>query len=239
MTIATVSGIPIRLHGSFLALWAALGLYALVAGGPFAGVMAFVLGAGLLLSVCLHELGHAMAAKRFGIETAHITMYPFGGVAAIKDMPDDPDQEMIIALAGPAVNFVLVAVFGLAWGVVGGRFLVAMIGMNLMMGLFNLIPAFPMDGGRVLRALLARRMGWVPASMLAIRIGRGFAWAFLGLGLVLFHPGLLMIGAFLHVALNTEKQRLVHMVWERKRTGRDQWSSSSPWGRAFGRLRLR
>jgi len=239
MTIATVSGIPIRLHWSFLALWAGLGLYALSAGGFASLVMAFVLGVGLLLSVCLHELGHAMAAKRFGIETAHITMYPFGGVAAIKGMPEDPDQELVIALAGPAVNFVLVAAFGLAWGAFGGRFLVAMIGVNLMMGLFNLIPALPMDGGRVLRALLARRMGWVPASMLAIRIGRGFAWAFLVLGVAFFHPGLFMIGGFLHVALNAEKQRLVHMVWERKCSGNDDWSSRSPWGRAFGRLRLR
>jgi Zn-dependent protease len=239
MTVATVSGIPIRLHWSFLALWAALAAYALSVGGAGALAMSLVLGLGLLGSVCLHELGHAMAAKQYGIDTAHITMYPFGGVAAIKGMPDDPDQELVIALAGPAVNFALVAVFGLLWSIVGGRLVVAMIAVNLMMGLFNLIPAFPMDGGRVLRALLARRMGWVPASMLAIRIGRGFAWAFLGLGLVFFHPGLLMVGAFLHVALNAEKQRLVHLVWERKRSGKDNWTSKTRWGRGFSRLRLR
>jgi len=240
MKVATVSDIPIRLHWSFLALWAGFALYALSIGGLQALMMSGVVGVGLLLSVCLHELGHAMAAKRYGIDTAHITMYPFGGVAAIKDMPEEPDQELVIALAGPAVNFALVAVFGLAFAVFGSRFLVAMIGLNLVMGLFNLIPAFPMDGGRVLRALLAKRMGWVPASMLAIRIGRAFAWLFIVGGIALFHPGLVMIGAFLHFTLNAEKQRLVHMVWERKRYGNDDWSSRSPWGRAgFSRLRLR
>ncbi len=239
MKIATVADIPINLHWSFLAMWAAFALYAASVGGGMAFVMSGVVGVGLLLSVCLHELGHALAAKQYGIETAHITMYPFGGVAAIKDMPEDPDQELIIALAGPAVNFAIVAGLGLFYPLLGGRFLVAMIALNLMMGLFNLIPAFPMDGGRVLRALLARRMGWVPASMLAIRIGRGFAWLFLFLGVVLYHPGLLMIGAFLHVTLNAEKQRLVHMVWERKRYGNDDWASKAPWGRAFSALRLR
>ena len=240
MQFASVSGIPIRMHWSFLAMWAAFAVYAFSVGGGPALLMSGVLGVGLLISVVLHELGHALAAQRYGIGTVHITMYPFGGVAAIKDMPEDPDQELVIALAGPAVNFALVAVFGWAWALFGGRILIAMIGLNLVMGLFNLIPAFPMDGGRVLRALLAKRMGWVPASMLAIRIGRGFAWLFILAGVLFFHPGLVMVGAFLHFTLNSEKQRLVHMVWERKRYGNDDWTSKSPWGRAgFTGLRLR
>src|SRR5690606_17521885 len=134
-------------------------------------------------------------------------------------------------LAGPAVNFALAAAFGLLWSVSGGFLLSALIGMNLVMGLFNLIPAFPMDGGRVLRALLARRLGFVPASLLAIRIGRVFAWGFLAAGLILPHMGLLLVSAFLHLALSGEKQNILRVIWERQRTGRTDWRDPRPWGR--------
>lgn len=230
MDIAKIAGIPIRLHWSFLALLAAFGLYAGVTNGIPGLIATAIVSVGLFTSVVLHELGHAIAARRYGIGTAHITLYPFGGVAAIEDMPEEPTEELVIALAGPAVNFALVAVFGLVWSITGGYVLVAMITMNLAMGLFNLIPAFPMDGGRVLRALLARRMGYVPASMLSIRIGRAFAWIFLLVGVVLPHPGLLLVGAFLHLALSSEKKRLVEMIWERQRQGSTNWRDPRPWG---------
>lgn len=230
MKIAEVTGIPLRLHWSFLALLAGFGLWAVATNG-LAGLLATaVVSVGLFGSVVLHELGHALAARRYGIGTAHITLYPFGGVAAIEEMPEDPVEELVIALAGPAVNFALVAAFGLLWGVFGGTLLTTLIGMNLIMGLFNLIPAFPMDGGRVLRALLARRMGFVPASLMAIRVGRAFAWVFLGAGVLLPHPGLFLVGGFLHVALTSERQRLMQMIWERQQQGRTDWDSPSPWG---------
>lgn len=239
MHLTKIAGIPLRLHWSFLALVGGFAAWALYRGGPEALVATGLLSAGLFGSVVLHELGHALAARRYGIGTAHITLYPFGGIAAIADQPEDPAEELVIALAGPAVNFALVAVFGLLWSAFGGFLLTALIGMNLVMGLFNLIPAFPMDGGRVLRALLAQRMGFVPASLLAIRVGRVFAWGFLAAGLLLPHMGMLLVAAFLHFALSAEKQQLLRVIWERKRTGRTDWGDPRPWGatRSFYRPR--
>lgn len=217
--VTTVVGIPIRLHWSFWALVAGLLGWSAwnfgVAGLIGVGLMSI----GLFTSVILHELGHALAARQYGIDTAHITLYPFGGVAAIERMPEEPDQEIAIALAGPAVNFALAAVGGWAWLLTDHPLALGFVVTNVGMGLFNLVPAFPMDGGRVLRAVLARHMGFLPASKLAVKIGRGFAWAFLVLAVVLKNPNLLLVGAFLHVALNSERERLVAMHWERT-TGR-------------------
>lgn len=232
MHLTKIAGIPLRLHWSFLALVAGFAVYALLRGGPGALFATGLLSAGLFGSVVLHELGHALAARRYGIETAHITLYPFGGIAAIQGQPEDPAEEVVIAIAGPAVNFALAALFGLLWAMSGGLLLTALIGMNLVMGLFNLIPAFPMDGGRVLRALLARRMGFVPASLLAIRIGRVFAWGFLAAGLLLPHVGLLLVAAFLHFALAAEKQQILRVIWERQRSGRTDWRDPRPFGQS-------
>ena len=145
MEIASAFGIPIRLHWSFLAVLAGI----LVWAGPGAWIGTLGLTIGLFGSVLLHELGHALAARYYGIETAHITLYPFGGVAAITQMPRNPLQ------AG------LFVVFGALYLTLGSWVAGGLAMMNLAMGLFNLIPAFPMDGGRVLRALLATRMGWM------------------------------------------------------------------------------
>lgn len=217
--VLSLSGIPIRLHWSFSLLilaMLAMGGYQFGWPGVLAGGIA---GVGLSVSVVLHELGHALAARRFGIETAHITLYPFGGIAAIERMPEEPDQEIVIALAGPAVNFVLAAVAGWIWLLTDQPASLIFVASNVLMGLFNLIPAFPMDGGRVLRAVLAKSMGFIPASRLAVRIGRGFAWVFIVLALPLRSFNLALVGVFLHVALNSEKERLVAMNWERT-TGR-------------------
>lgn len=208
MHVFSLVGIPVRLHWSFLAIAAGLVGWALVGSGPFLAAQAFLLGTALFGSVVLHELGHALAARRYGIETAHITLYPFGGVAAIHRMPDNPREELVIALAGPAVNFVLVAALGIVSSVLHVPWLAPIIGVNLAMGVFNLIPAFPMDGGRVLRALLVQRMGWFRATKTAIFVGRGFAWAFLLIGVFKFIPSLVMIAVFLHVALAAETRRL-------------------------------
>lgn len=230
MRIAVIAGIPIRLHVSFLALIGAFLVWAAVTKGMIGLLLTAAVSLGLFGSVVLHELGHAMAARRYGIGTAHITLYPFGGIAAIEDMPEEPVEELVIALAGPAVNFALAALFAWAFALTGWPIAGILIAMNLVMGLFNLIPAFPMDGGRVLRALLATRMGWVPASHLSIKVGRAFAWIFLVGGIAFSHLGLVLVGAFLHVALNAEKQRLVHMVWERQRYGQTDWRNPKPWG---------
>lgn len=231
MHLATPFGIPVRLHWSFFLLVAGL----LAWGGWMAGLAgAFVVGVtcvGLCASVILHELGHALAARRYGIGTAHITLYPFGGVAAIERMPEEPDQEIVIALAGPAVNVVLAALAGWAWLLTDQPLVLGFVMTNVGMGLFNLVPAFPMDGGRVLRAILARRMGFLPASKLSVRIGRAFAVAFVAGGLWMVHPTLVLVGLFLFVALRNEEEQLVARHWE-ETTGRPPPWQTPPTGAA-------
>jgi len=232
LKIATIRGIPIHLHWSFLGLMAIIVGGAVMQIGLPALLPATLLALGLCATVALHELGHAIAAQRYGYPTHDITLYFFGGIASIEatdEIADDPDEELVIALAGPAVNFGLVVVFG--WfGLVGieSPVLSALASMNLIMGLFNMLPAFPMDGGRVLRALLAKRMGWLPASKLAMTIGYGFAVLFVVLGLVLWAPTIIAVGAFLFVALRQEKERLVAANFERASSGRD----GDGWSRA-------
>jgi Zn-dependent protease len=223
MKLATVRGIPIRLHWSFFVLVGLLSLGGLQTAGVVGLLATLGTVVALFVSVALHELGHALTAARFGIRTAHITLYPFGGVAAIERMPTDASQELAIALAGPAVNFALCALAGWAWGMSGSSIPFTIGAMNLVMGLFNLIPAFPMDGGRVLRALLSRRMGYLRATDLAIRIGRGFAWVFLIGGLATWSPSLIMVGAFLHFALTAERAQLTRQTFAR-------WHAGSPFG---------
>ena len=220
MHLATLFGIPIRLHWSFLALMAGIAVWV----GPSGILPAMVLAVGLFGSVLLHELGHALAARRYGIQTAHITLYPFGGIAAILQLPRNPLQEFVIAVAGPAVNGALFVLFGALWLGFGGQLLGWLALINIGMGLFNLIPAFPMDGGRVLRALLATQIGWVRASDLAIKIGSGFAWVFVGLGLLSGSFNLVLIGGFLLIALAAERRRLAAMVWERAGRGWTNWA---------------
>jgi Zn-dependent protease len=227
MHLATPFGIPVRLHWTFFVLVAAL----LAWGAWMAGAAgAFVVGVaslGLFTSVILHELGHALAARRYGIGTHHITLYPFGGVAAIERMPEEPDQEIVIALAGPAVNVVLAALGGWAWLLSDHPLVLGFVMTNVGMAAFNLLPAFPMDGGRVLRAVLTRQMGFLPASRLSVKIGRTFAVAFVAGGLWMFHPSLLLVGLFLFVALRSEEEQLVARNWE-ETTGRPPpWKQSS------------
>jgi Zn-dependent protease len=227
--IASPFGIPFRLHWSFF------GLVLFIVGrmvymmGIHPGLLVGIgLAIGLSLSVGLHELGHALAARRYGIGTRDITLYPFGGVASIERMPEDPDQELVIAFAGPAVNFVLAGMGGWLWLGTSNQFVLVFVMTNLVMGAFNLIPAFPMDGGRVLRAILTKWMGFIPASRLSVRIGRVFAWLFLGFGIYWWNAGLLMVGAFLHVALNSEKARLIDLNWQRTTGSSAWWTEQQP-----------
>ncbi|MDQ3626043.1 MAG: site-2 protease family protein, partial [Verrucomicrobiota bacterium] len=162
--IFRVAGILVRIHVTFLLLLAWLGfMYYSQGGSAVAAARVFFI---LLLFGCvlLHEFGHAIAAKGFGINTPDITLLPIGGVARLERMPEKPSQELIVALAGPAVNVVialgLFAVVGFrgVTEVMSGQpagMLTQLMGINVLLVLFNLLPAFPMDGGRVLRALLA------------------------------------------------------------------------------------
>ncbi len=200
-------GIPVRLHVSFLVLLLVLGFLQLQESGSVVQA-AITLGSLVALFGCvlLHEFGHALAARQFGIRTRDITLLPIGGVARLERMPEKPAQELWVALAGPLVNAVLAFVFLLALGVAFffvpepyGTFGVQTFGFlslaNLLLFGFNLIPAFPMDGGRVLRAFLAMRMDSVRATLIAARIGRILAFGLLVIGLF-GNPVLVVIAVF-------------------------------------------
>lgn len=211
MQLGTIARIPIRLHWSWFVGVAVYAAGALFVGGPFAVLTTFVYAVGLFGIVVMHELGHALAARVYGIDTAHITLYPFGGVAAITDMPRSPRQELVIAAAGPAVNLVLAVGFGVLWLLAGPKIFAVLTGINLAMGLFNLIPAYPMDGGRVLRAVIASQRGWDAANRIALRVGTWFAWGFIALGAVALQPSLVLVGGFVLFAISAERRRMAHL----------------------------
>lgn len=211
LKLVRLAGIDVYVHATFFILIAWIGLSFWLVEGSLTAVFS---GVGFILAlftcVVLHEYGHALTARRYGIRTLHITLLPIGGVASMESMPDDPKQEIAVALAGPAVN--LVIAFGLwLWLVVtdtlvpldqlsliAGPFAERLMLINIMLAVFNLVPAFPMDGGRVLRALLAMRMNHNKATQVAARVGQGLAlWlGFLGL---LYNPFLIFIALFVWI----------------------------------------
>lgn len=185
--VATVFGIHVRVHGLFVLLFVALAIVTWRDEGGSAALHTVLQFAALFACVLLHELGHSLMAKRHGVRVFDILLWPLGGVARIERIPDSTRAELQIALAGPAVNLViLLLVFGLAAllgedlfaleaSVERVSFLQWLMLVNFAMGTFNLLPAFPMDGGRVLRALLARKMEPLRATCIAIGIGRSIA----------------------------------------------------------------
>ncbi len=215
-------GIDVRVHATFLILLAWVAVSHVMAGHGVAEAargVAFIVA--VFAIIVLHELGHALTARRFGIATRDITLLPIGGVARLERMPSNPWQEFLVAIAGPAVNVVLALLLFLsllaigAMGdighmtVVGGPFLAKLMWTNVALAVFNFIPAFPMDGGRVLRALLAMRMSYVRATDLAASIGQGVALLF-GLVGLFANPFLVFIALFVWIGAQGEA-RLAHV----------------------------
>jgi Zn-dependent protease/CBS domain-containing protein len=212
--IGAVKGTVIRIHVTFLLflLWIGVAHYA--QGGWNAGVQGVVFIALLFLCVLLHEFGHVFAARRYGIQTPDITLLPIGGVARLERIPEQPGQELVVALAGPAVNLVIAALLYLAFGGYvpaeglevanpGVDMMARLAAVNLFLAVFNLIPAFPMDGGRVLRALLAYRLGYGRGTQIAASVGQAVAF---GLGLLglFWNPLLIFIALFVYLGASSE-----------------------------------
>ena len=214
--IGTLAGIELRIHVTFLLLlgWVSASYWMLGRSmeAMLAGVV-FILA--LFGCVLLHELGHALAARKYGIATKDITLLPIGGLARLERMPTKPSQELWVALAGPAVNVliatVLFACSSLTHGwaplarlsVAAGPFLERLLIANVWLVLFNLIPAFPMDGGRVLRALLASQMDYVRATRISAGVGQALALVF-GFAGLFGSPMLLLIALFVWIGASQE-----------------------------------
>lgn len=215
IALGRIGGIEVRLHVTFLLLLVWIGVSYYAVGGVAAAISALAFIGALFGSVLLHELGHAFAARRYGVRTPDITLLPIGGVARLDRIPDSPRAELAIALAGPAVNIVLAAVLYVLATIAGridalggihlfgGTFLGRILFVNLWLALFNLLPAFPMDGGRVLRAALAHRLGFARATQIAAGVGQAFAFVFALLGFF-FNPMLLFIALFVYLGAASE-----------------------------------
>lgn len=217
LNVGRIAGTKVRIHLTFLifVLWIWAASYVSEGASAAWNGLLFILA--LFACVLAHEFGHILTARSFGIATPDVTLLPIGGVARLDHIPENPRQELLIAIAGPAVNIVIAFVLLLVFGTdVGSEHLVAiddpklslvdrLIMVNFFIAIFNMVPAFPMDGGRVLRALLSFRLGYVPATRVAAQIGQGFAFALGFIGLF-YNPMLILIALFVYVAAGSEAQ---------------------------------
>ena len=214
--IVTVAGTVVRVHVTFLMLLAWVAASFFFREGTAQAVGALLFTVALFGCVLLHEFGHVFAARAFGIRTPDITLLPIGGLARLEKIPETPWQELLVALAGPAVNVVIALGLFLVVGLPDkideslldftspGASLVRLMFLNLWLAVFNLIPAFPMDGGRVLRAILAMLMPYVQATSVAALIGQGIAGVAAVSALVWFNPVLFLVALFVFLAARGE-----------------------------------
>lgn len=240
--IATLAGIDVFVHWTFLLLPALVAAQSLLASGVEMSdrIRGAVFNVSLVLTmfvcVVLHELGHALMARRFGVGTRDIVLLPIGGVARLERMPRNPVQELWIALAGPAVNVVIAGILGgalLALGAMRGdwtallrteggmNFVAAIAAVNIVLVVFNMIPAFPMDGGRVLRALLAMAVPYERATRIAASVGQLAALGFVILAVVTMNPFLLLIAAMVFFGAGAEASHAQALARLRGLTARD------------------
>lgn len=229
LVIGKLAGTEVRLHWTFLAYLAWLGIAFLVTGGASAALS----GVGLVIAVfgCVlaHEFGHILTARSFGLETPDVTLLPIGGLARLQGIPKRPAQELAVALAGPAVNLAIAALLVMLPGVdlagaehaavpTSSAMLPALATINLFLALFNLLPAFPMDGGRVVRALLAMVMDHGRATRVAASLGHALAIGLALLGLSFENAILVLIAGFVCLAASAEARDVrLHGVAARRR----------------------
>ena len=221
----SVRGIAVRVHFTFalILIWAAYRWGVQAGAGMTGALFGIVVTVLLFTCVILHELAHSLTAMRYGVTVREITLLPIGGLAQMEEIPDNPAQELKISLAGPLTNIAIAILLILiclplgihsmmgmeelfqVLGTVSWRGLIAyLVSANLTLGLFNLVPAFPMDGGRVLRAFLAMRMDYARATAIAVRIGQSLAvllglWGFMGGGFTL-----IFIAIFIYLGAGQE-----------------------------------
>ena len=214
LTIGRFGATTVRVHLTFFLLLAWIGVSAWQKGGLPAARDSVLFIALIFACVVLHEFGHILMARRFGIETPEVILLPIGGVALMPRMPQKPSQELAVAVAGPLVNVVIAFLLFLVVGTIQPDdltriedprvlLLARLAAVNVFLVLFNMIPAFPMDGGRVLHALLAMRLGNARATQLAASLGQvlAFALGFLGL---FGNPLLIFIAIFVYIAAGGE-----------------------------------
>ncbi len=217
VNIGTIAGTAVRVHVTFLLFLAWIFAASYASGGANAAWSSLWFMLLLFACVLAHEFGHIFTARGFGVATPDVTLLPIGGVARLERIPEAPREEFLIAVAGPAVNVVIAfALIVFAGANLRAGSLAAvdnasisivdrLAAVNLFLVAFNMIPAFPMDGGRVLRALLANRLGFVRATEIAASIGQGFAFVLGFIGL-LFNPILIFIAIFVYLAVASEAQ---------------------------------
>jgi Zn-dependent protease/CBS domain-containing protein len=217
VNIGSIAGSAVRIHITFLLFLAWIFIASWTSGGPETAWNSLAFMILLFACVLAHEFGHILTARAFGVPTPDVTLLPIGGVARLARIPEQPLQEFLIAIAGPLVNVVIAFGLALFFGAnLNAQHLAAvestrislidrLAEVNLFLALFNMIPAFPMDGGRVLRALLAIRLGHVRATEIAAVIGQAFAFGLGFLGLF-WNPLLIFIAIFVYLAASSEAQ---------------------------------
>lgn len=218
--IARLFGSEVRIHITFFLLLLWIGIAGYAQGGPAAAVSSIIFIIAIFACVVAHEFGHVLVARRFGYKTPDITLLPIGGMARLEAMPEEPRQEILVALAGPAVNVVIAGILVVFLGArpdaqaLGAladpevSFLARLASVNLFLAIFNLIPAFPMDGGRVLRAALAIIYPRARATAIAATAGQGVAIMFGFLGLLSGNVLLVFIAIFIYMAAAGESAQV-------------------------------
>ncbi len=244
IVIAKFFGVPIKLHWSFFIL-----LFLVVfrmMRDPAAGLQFFIIVVILVVSVVAHELAHTLVARKFKIRTHDILLTPIGGMARMYDVPTQPKHEILVAAAGPALS-IIIALLTLPFLIISSNSIQSIeelnvvfqsifgIGalvsaINLMLGIFNLIPAFPMDGGRILRASLVKKIGLLKATKVAATIGKFIALIFFVVGIYYNYIGLMFIGIFIFFVAGMEVRNILYreMMRQVQTMGQSQGGAQFP-----------